>query len=157
MAPDLRFYKKGQMHALLEHQSEVVSKAVRSLDPDVVLNTPVQDLVELLYEKYRVEPVVLDLAARRSSGAKDVSIPIDSRSGRAIEVDGTRIEVLIPFAGDDILLDIRASTYNMNPPRFDVRGKDIVVAHEGRAPLDSQQAKAAIDKLVTSIELHLNW
>lgn len=145
------------MHTLLAHQSEVVSKAVRSVDPDVVLNTPVQDLVEMLYEKYRVEPVVLDLAARHSSGAKDISIPIDSWSGRAIEAEGTRVEVVIPFSGDDILLNIRATTFNMNPPRFDVRGKNIVAAYEGRAPLNAKQAKAAIEHLIASVEQHLGW
>lgn len=157
MAPDLRFYNRGQMHRLLEHQSEVVSKAVRSLDPDAVLNTPVQDLVEMLYEKYRVEPVVLNLSSRQSSGAKDISIPFDSWGGRTIEVDGTRVEVLIPFTGDEILLDIRASTYNMNPPRFDVRGNNIVAAYEGRAPLDPQNAKATIEQLIASIEQQLGW
>lgn len=157
MAQDLRFYKRGDLHALLQHQGEVVSSAVRSLDPDFVLNTPVQDVVELMYEKYRVEPVVLDLAARRSSGAKDISIPVDGWSGRVIEVDGTRVEVHIPFTGDEVLLDIRPSTYNLNPPRFEVRGNSIVAAHEGRAPLAPQQVKAAIDQLIASIEQHLAW
>lgn len=157
MTPDLRFYSRGQLHALLEHQTEVTSRAVRSLDPDVVLSTPLQDLVEQLYEKYRVEPIVLDLAARRSSGAKDVSIPFDSWTGRTIDVDGTQVEVLIPFTGDEILLDVRPSTFNLNPPRFEVRGKNIVAAYKGRAPLDPQQAKAAIDQLIASIEQQLQW
>lgn len=157
MQPDLRFYKRGDMHALLQQQSEAAASAVRSLDPEVVLNTPVQDLAELLYEKYRVEPVALDLAARRSSGAKDISIPIDSWNGRSIEVSGTRVEVLIPFTGDAILLDIRPSTYSMNPPRFHVRGNNIVAAYEGRAPLDPLQAKAAMDQIIASIEQHLGW
>lgn len=156
MAPDLRFYRKGDMHALLQHQNEVVSKAVRALDPDVVLSTPVQDLVEQLYEKHRVEPVMLELDARRSSGAKDISIPIEG-SGRTIEMDGTRVEMLIPYTGDDILLDIRPSTSSTNPPRFDVRGKNIVAAYEGRAPLDPEQVKAVINALIASIEQHLGW
>ena len=157
MAPDLRFHNLGNMHALLEHQSEVVAKAIRSLDPDVVLETPVHDLVERLYKKYRVDPIVLDLAARRSTGAKDISIRIDSWSGRTVELDGTRVEVLIPFTGDAILLDIRPSTFNTNPPRFEVRGNNIVAAYEGRAPLEPHQAKAAIDQLVASIEQYLAW
>ncbi len=91
------------MRPLLEHQSEVVSKAVRTIDPDVVLNTPGADLVNLIYEKYRVEPIVLDLAARRSSGAKDVSIPIDSWSGRggsrAVFAAGPRLVSLLALNG----------------------------------------------------------
>ncbi len=157
MTPELRFYSAGHLPALLERQTEVASRAVRSLDPEVVLSTPLQDLVDLLYEKYRVEPIVLDLASRRSSGAKDVSIPFDSWSGRTIDVDRTRVEVLIPITGDEILLDVSASTSNLNPPRFEVRGNNIVAAYEGRAPLNPQQAKAAIDQLIASIEQQLQW
>src|SRR5437764_13641038 len=118
VASDLRFVK-GEMRVVLERQSEAVTMGVRSLDPDLVLNTPVEDLVDRLYEKYRVEPVVLDLDHRRSSGATDVSLPFESWSGRTAEVEGTRVEVLLPFSGDGVLLDVRASTFDMNPPRFD--------------------------------------
>jgi hypothetical protein len=156
MAPNLRF-ATGDMHGALERQGEVVAKAVRSLDPDLVLTVPAHDLVERLYEKYRIDPIVLDLENRRSSGAKDVAIPFESWGGRTLDVDGTRVDVVIPFAGDAVLLDIRASTFTMNPPRFDVRGNTIVITYEGRAPLDPQQVKGAIDQVVGSIEQHLAW
>lgn len=67
------------------------------------------------------------------------------------------MEVLIPFEGDAILFDIRPSTFNHNTPRFEVRGKAVVAAFEGHAPLDKAQAKAAIDDLVQTIEKHLAW
>ena len=145
------------MRVVLERQSEAVTMGVRSLDPDLVLNTPVEDLVDRLYEKYRVEPVVLDLDHRRSSGATDVSLPFESWSGRTAEVEGTRVEVLLPFSGDGVLLDVRASTFDMNPPRFDVRGNTVAIVHEGRAPLHPEQVKASIDHVVSAIEQQLGW
>ena len=157
MAMDLRFYKKGDMHGVLESQSRTVSEAVRTLDPDLVLGTPVQDLADRLFEKYRIEPIELDLEHRQSGGAKDVTIPVDGWSGRTVMVDGTRVEMLIPFEGDEVLLDVRPSTHNLNPPSFDVRGRQIVIAYEGRSPVDPQQAKAGIDQALAAIQQHLIW
>jgi hypothetical protein len=59
--------------------------------------------------------------------------------------------------GDTLLFDVRASTFNYNPPRFDLRKGAVVAAFEGRAPLDKEQAKAAIEGLLRDIELHLTW
>lgn len=154
--PDLRF-AKGDLHNVLVQQGKSVADAVRKIDADLVLATPVQDLADRLYEKYRVEPIRLMLDRRTSSGAKDLALRVDSWTGEPITVDGTRVEVLIPFEGDAILFDVRPSTFNHNPPRFEVRGKVVVAAFEGRAPLDKAQAKAAIDDLVQTIEKHLAW
>ena len=85
---DLRF-SKDDMHASLMDQNETVSKAVRTIDPDTVLLTPVADLVGEFYERFRVNPVELKLEERTSSGAKDLTIRTDDWSGRQVNVDGT--------------------------------------------------------------------
>ena len=106
--PDLRF-AKADMHNVLVQQGKSVADAVRKIDADLVLATPVQDLADRLYEKYRVEPIRLMLDRRTSSGAKDLALRVDSWTGEPITVDGTRVEVLIPFEGDAILFDPRPS------------------------------------------------
>ena len=145
------------MHAALMGENETVSEAVRAIDPDTVLLTPVADLVGEFYERFRVNPVELKLEERTSSGAKDLTIRIDGWSGRQVNVDGTRVEILIPFSGDAVLLDVRPSTFTLNPPRFEVRHNSIVAAYEGRSPLDNERAKAAIEKLIKTIQQHLDW
>ena len=77
------------MHASLMDQNETVSEAVRTIDPDTVLLTPVADLVGEFYERFRVNPVELKLEERTSSGAKDLTIRTDDWSGRQVNVDGT--------------------------------------------------------------------
>ncbi len=155
-APDLRF-NKGDLHSLLARQSEVVAEAVRTLDPDTSLVTPVDDLTDQLYERHRVEAIELRLDRRTSKGARDLNLSVESWTGRTVNVDGTRVEILIPFEGDAVLLDIRASTFNYNPPRFDVRGSSIVAAYEARAPIDKEQAKASIEELIKQIQQHVDW
>jgi hypothetical protein len=150
-------FSKGDMRSLLVHQAEAVVNAVREIGPDEVLTTPVEDLADRIYEKLRIEPIVLHHDRRISSGAKDRALTIDSWTGGQVTVDGTRVEVLVPYEGDTVLFDVRASTFNYNPPRFDLRNGAVVAAFEGRAPLDKEQAKAAIEGLLHDIELHLTW
>lgn len=145
------------MHSLLAHQTEAVVNAVHEIGPDEVLTTPVDDLADRIYEKLRVEPIVLHHDRRVSSGAKDRALTIDSWTGGQVTINGTRVEVLVPYEGDTVLFDVRASTFNYNPPRFDWRNAAVVAAFEGRAPLDKEQAKAAIEGLLHDIELHLAW
>ena len=156
MAQSDRRFSKDDMHAALMDQNETVSEAVRTIDPDTVLLTPVADLVGEFYERFRVNPVELKLEEQTSSGAKDLTIRIDDWSGGQVNVDGTRVEILIPFSGDTSLLDVRPSTSTSNPPRFEVRHNSIVAAYEGRAPLDNERAKAAIEKLIKTIQQHLD-
>ncbi len=154
--PDLKF-TKGDMHSLLAQQSEAVANEVREIPPDLVLATPIEDLADALYEKLRVEAIVLHHDRRTSSGAKDLTLALDSWAGGQVKVDGTRVEVLVPFEGDAILFEVRPSTFTHNPPRFALRNGAVVAAFEGRAPLDKEQAKAAIDDLLRQIEQHLTW
>ena len=145
------------MHATLAGQRSRVSEAVRALNPDRVLTTPIEDLAEELYEQFRIEPIVLDLQNRTSTGAKDVTLTLDSWTGDRVKVDGTRVEVLVPFRGDPVLFDVQASTFTYNPPRFTTRDGAVVVAHEDRSPLDKEQAKAAIEGTISTIQQHLEW
>lgn len=153
---DLRF-AKGYMHAALTRQSEEAAAAVRTLDADTVLSTPLEDLVDQLTQRFIVNPITLHLDRRTSPGAKDAPVRVEGWSGRSVEVDGTRIEVHIPFDGDPVLLDIRASASTLNPPRFGVGKQHVVISHEGRAPLEPEQVRGAIDRTIEDIEKHLQW
>lgn len=154
--PDLRF-TRGDMHSTLAKQRSAVGDAVRGLMPDRVLNTPIEDLADELFERFRIRPIVLDLPNRTSSGANDVTLSLDSWTGDRVKVDGTRVEVLIPFQGDAVLFDAQASTYTYNPPRFATQNGAVVVSHEDRAPLDTHRAKSAIEDMITTIQKHLDW
>jgi len=145
------------MHSLLSHQNESVARAIQALAPETVLSTPVADLVESLFERLKIEPVVLDIDGRVSSGAEDVEVSVSGWSDEHVRVPGTRVEVLIPFEGDIVLFDVRPSTSDLNPPRFELRGKTFVVRHEGPSPIDQNQAKSAIEHLITRVAQHLEW
>lgn len=154
--PELRFYK-GDMHSLLTRQTAVVAEAVRTLPADQVLAVPIADLADQLYERHRVEPIDLQVESRTSRGAQDLTLSVDDWTGRRVNIDGSRVEIQIPFEGDAVLFDVKASRSTLNPPRFEVRRDSIIVAYEGRAPIDKAQAKASIDGDIARIQEHLGW
>lgn len=61
----------------------------------------------------------------------------------------------VPFSGDSEIFRMQPSTYNMNPPRAEVRGTKllIVVSDEENA----EKLKASVDATLDDIEQHLRW
>jgi hypothetical protein len=154
--PTLRF-NKGSMHETLRAQLAKALDAVQSIPPDKVLSTPVPDLVDELFDVYVVNPIELHQDQRSSDGASDIGMSFDGYSGRTVNVPGTRVAIRIPFDGDKVLFDIQPSTHTFNPPRFDLHNGHVVVAHEGRSPLDPDQVKRGIADQISTIEKYLDW
>jgi len=149
-SPELLF-NTGHLEAGLdEHQSKVSAK-VRKIDADRILSTPVEDLVDEIFNEFVVNPIELDMAAKSSPGVKDAPMKVQGYE-RMIEVDGSRVELHIPFNGDSELFKMRPSQFTLNPPRLEVRGKVLVAAFEGRAPLDPAAARASLDRQVSDTE-----
>lgn len=145
------------MTPLLEKQASLAAEAVRTIDADIVLETPLEDLAEQLLEKYLIEPIRLDHERVTSSGAKDVTLNARSMWGGDLAVDGTRVELFIPFDGEAVLFDVQPSSYTFNRPQFEVRGSTVVVRYEARSPLDPAEARRALDEVVAEIDQYLGW
>lgn len=153
--PDLLF-NTGHLDAGLDEHRAKVSATVRKIDPDRILSVPVEDLVDEVFNEYVVNPIVLDTARRSSPGVQDAPVKVEGYD-RTIEVDGSRVELHIPFDGDSELFKMRPNQFTMNPPRLEVRGKVLVAAYEGRAPLDPSAARASLDRQVADVEQWIGW
>ena len=151
---DLLFYP-GDLSATLRAHREKALAAARKIPANRSLKVPIEDLVEELYDEYRVTPVELDLDAARSSGAKDKEVTVGGWDGQRVDVPGTRVEWRIPFAGDSNLFKLRPSQFTLNPPRGNVRGQTIVLSHEGRAPLDAGKVKSELDRTLKDVQKYL--
>jgi len=148
---DLR-YSKGVLSAVISGHNQTISDKVRGLDPERVLSTPVQDIVEDLYADFVINPIELHVDRMVTSGAVDAPVKVPG-SRRTVEVDGTRIEFRIPFLGDKDLFDLRPSTFTLNPPQFGYTSDHVIVVYEGRSPIDRNAAKSSLDSVVGQIEM----
>ncbi|MGI8757543.1 MAG: hypothetical protein ACR2MB_17130 [Acidimicrobiales bacterium] len=148
--PDLLF-SADALDAALDIHREKAAEFIRRIDPDRILSTPVEDLVDEVLEEFLVDPIELQVDRRSSPGVKDAPVTVEGY-GRMIEVPGPRVELHVPFDGDAELFKLRPNPYTMNPPRVEVRPGVLVAAYEGRAPLDHAAARATLERQVSDVQ-----
>jgi hypothetical protein len=120
-----------------------------------VLSIPAEDLIEEVFEAYRADPIVLDVDAMTSPGATDTTVLVPGFD-RQVPVDGTAVEWHVPFNGDELLFQVRPSSFSLNPPRAEVRGQILVLRHEGRSPLDPAVVKSSLNSTLSEINKGLD-
>ncbi|MEY9109331.1 hypothetical protein ABH999_005527 [Bradyrhizobium yuanmingense] len=119
--PDLLFCKVS-MHDVMHHQEQAAMAAPASINDNVILNTPTDDLVEQLLERFRLDVPVLE---RENAEADHSEGPVEvydafSRDygGRNVHrtVQGSIIELKVPFSGDKEFFRIQPTTFDSAPP-----------------------------------------
>lgn len=153
--PDLLF-NAGDLERSLDAHRAKATAAVREISSDRILSTPIEDLVDEIFNEYVVNPIELDLAQQSTPGVKDAPIQVEGYD-RMIEVDGSRVELHIPFNGDSDLFKLKPNHYTLNPPRIEVRGRVLVAAYEDRAPLNPETASASLNRQIADVEQWIGW
>lgn len=160
MSRDDFLFASGDWHSLAQSQTIQLRKEIEEIDPDRLLNTSVDDLARYFEERFRVEvpalkvdELLVDQRETRVDVRHDPTRFVFDRS-RPAYVEGTEIEVEIPFEGDGGVFRIRPSTYDMNPPAANVDGNRLVFRIAG-ASLEGPAVRSRIDETVASIEAYL--
>jgi hypothetical protein len=158
--PELLFHKYD-INRIGEAQLANAGKEVASFEADRLLNTPTDDLVVYLEQKYRVEPPVLQ---------KDQAY-VDQREGKVRVVDyfshgfdsdprrevmGTHVELTVPFTGDQEMFFARPNTYDTGPPRAIVERDKIILKVTGHN-LKAEQVQSALNSAVADLDRYLAW
>ena len=129
---------------------------IQALDNEYVLKASLMELEDYYNSKVIIEPLILHV--ERYYIEKQVGTQIDvSRDvrrvipGKRAFVQGTRLDIAIPYEGDPRLWDIQPSTFSIGGyPDIEVR--DDVVVFSVQFPDDS----ADDTKLKTVIDAHVN-
>lgn len=153
--PDLLF-NANHLDEVLGAQRAGTAEAISKIDPDRVLSTPVGDLVDEIYDRFVVNAIVLHEDQRTTPGVRDIKIEVPGYE-KMIQVDGSRVEVHVPFDGDPALFKLRPSQFTLNPPRVEVRGEVLVAAYESRSPLDGGAARSSIAQQIDEVQKWLEW
>ena len=159
--PELLFNKVG-MHDLMYRQEQSATAAPAGINDDVLLNTPTEDLVEELAEKYRLNVPVLDRSnaeAEHSEGPVEVydyfSRDYGGSDGRRT-VQASIVELTVPYTGDRGLFDVQPTTFDSGPPRAQIDGNHVAVRHSDRE-LKPEEANKALNGVLDDIERYLTW
>jgi hypothetical protein len=156
---DILFYSKGDNLGVVRVQAEAVQQEINSMSENQILNGSIEDLVNYIDERYKINVPILDVenaTVTQSEAQVQVSgVMYGLGPGQVHSVPGTQVTLEIPYEGDEILFDVRASTYTMSPPRGIVTKTHLVLQHSGTS-LTSEQVQNGFDKTIAEIEGNLS-
>lgn len=161
-SPDNDLFHKYYWHATQEFwKHELVSK-IEALNGDELLNTSTTDLVRYYVNRYtfdvpviHADDLVVDQEETKIDVSQDRNRIIHNRL-RPCYINGTTINVEVPFSGNKVGFDIQPSTRNFNNPRARIRNGVIEFSVTG-TDISAERVKDEIERVLDSINTHLGW
>ncbi|WP_201782254.1 hypothetical protein [Ardenticatena maritima] len=133
---------------------------IKNYNANKLLNTPIDDLAEYFKKKYWIDVPILHedkIVADQREVQVDVSRDpmrfIRDRS-KPFYIQGTEIEIIIPFEGDAEAFNIQPSTFTLSPPNAEIKGNTIIVRIQG-VDLTTENVKSQIDRTISDIKSYL--
>ena len=155
-------FHDGLLSESLRAHERKLEAAAQAIPPDHALATSAEDLAAALVAEYRVEPIVLDEAAKtvvpkdeRIDVSHDWSRGIDARYG-PVYVPGTKLTLHVPFSGEADLFKLQPSTVSMNLPRGKVAGHELLLSTSAPAPVPPDLGEALLRGLA-HVKTHIDW
>lgn len=145
-------FRDGDTFATFRNMIDSIVSEINSLDNSYVLKASQSELEEHFLDKVLIEPLVLHTENRyikNQSGTK-IDVSLDFRRGlfpdERAKVQGTKIDIAIPFEGNSDLWKLRASTYSLGGyPEIEVRNNEIVFSIS--FPDDSAQSNQLLAEI----------
>jgi hypothetical protein len=151
---EILFYK-ADINAVTDTQLRNATSEIQQIDPDRLLNTPVDDLIAYITTKYRIEVPVLHRERAALDEPQETFIQINDY-GREIGVPATLVTLTVPFEGEKDMFFVRPSTYDTAPPRAAVDGNTVVLRLTVRNS-EQGQVKQTLNSALDDIERYLGW
>jgi len=152
-------FRDGDTFATFRNIIEKVTKEIQSLENDYVLKASQTELENHYIEKVLIRPLVLhaDQYYIENQSGTEIDVSHDFRRavfpGRRAVVQGTRLDIAIPYEGDAILWRIQASTFSVSGyPEIEVRDNEIVMTVSfPDDSVDPTKMKSDIDRQIGSL------
>lgn len=153
-------FSKVDWFSVKEHQKNEMLEEIKNYNANKLLNTPIDDLAEYFKKKYWIDVPILHedkIVADQREVQVDVSRDpmrfIRDRS-KPFHIQGTEIEIIIPFEGDAEAFNIQLSTFTLSPPNAEIKGNTIIVRIQG-VDLTTENVKSQIDRTISDIKSYL--
>jgi hypothetical protein len=147
---------------VLQQQQQKLKTDVDRLTSSAIEHTPEEQLVHDLTTKYKLEiPVLEDEKAYVSHREVEVDVSQDpmrmiwDRSS-PFYIKGTEITVSVPFKGNPELFQVRPTTFNLNPPRGEIRSHEIQLI-QVRTDNNAAAVKTEYQRKIQDINEYLSW
>jgi len=116
-------FSSGELDLRLKNRQHWAWVAIRNWNPDEFLATPAADIVAHLVAKHSLQcPVLLRDRAEQLPVTEELQQGEDA-FGEIYDQRMTKIVIVVPFEGEALVFDLRASTSSALPPSAVVCGR----------------------------------
>jgi hypothetical protein len=143
----IQYFARTNMFSVLQMQREAADKAVNAVNPDALLNTPTDDLVQKIVDTYKLDIPVLLRDEAHMDEPREITISKQDY-GHTIQQTGTILVLHVPFTGDAGMFWVQPTSYDSAPPSGNLNGQELTLKMRG-TNLDSQ----AVEKHFNSVIL----
>jgi hypothetical protein len=155
----IRPFREGDTFTTFENLVKSVTREIESLENDYILKASVAELEKYYVDRVTIQPLVLqaDQYYIESQSGTKVDVSRDFQRavfpGERAIVQGTCLEIAIPFEGDQNLWRIQASSFSLSGyPEIDVHDDRIVFAIAfPDDSADQTRLKSEIDSQIQSL------
>jgi hypothetical protein len=151
---ELLFFK-ADINAVVDAQSRNMGAEVQGIDPDRLLNTPVDDLLAYFVEKYRIEVPTLHRDRALLDEPQETYQEVNDY-GRQIRIPLTLVRLTVPFDGEKDMFYVRPSTFDTGPPRASVTSDGLLLQLVLRNS-EQDHVKNTLNQALDDIERYLGW
>ena len=145
---------------VLQRQQDVMKREISDLSSSQIGDLSEEELVRSIAANYKLEtPVLEEEKAHISYREIDVDVSRDPMRmiwdrSRPFYIKGTEITFTVPFKGDPNLFQVRPSSFDLNPPRGEVRGREIHFV-QTRTDNNAAAAKVEYERTLQSVKQYL--
>lgn len=153
---DLLFYsgRGPALSDILRHnlEKDVPAKVDRIPASDFKLRSD-EELTATIVENAKAEPLTLRLDEAEGD-VTEKSLAVQDVFGKTVAIAGLRVTKVVPFDGEAQFFKLQPNTWDMNPPRGEVRGRKLIVGMEVREA-ESESAIQHIEQTIARIQEHI--
>lgn len=153
---DVLLFHTGHLASALHKTAQDMAKHLHGWDPDDLLNTPVEDVVERLVDMGSVRcPALLTEQAWMpdATEVKQEFTQFGERYTRTV----TRLVLVIPYEGERVVFTMRANQGTFTRPQvLELGDNELRLAVDGLSK-DSARVRAQFDEQIHAIQQHLTW
>jgi hypothetical protein len=132
--PEVLFHEHAILDTMEAHRNRA-AHLVQQMNGNVLLNTPAEDIVADITQQLRFNIPVLH-RDQAHADQREAMVEVRDYFSRGYDgvqaVQGTMVELCVPFTGDKDFFFIRPTTSNINPPHAIVQDDQIIITVSGQ-------------------------
>lgn len=144
-----------------QRQMQALVQYIEDIDPDQLLNTSTETLVDVVTERFSVD--VPQLTDERVASQRETKIDISrdptrliANRSRPILINGTEVELAITFQGEADVFFVRPSQHSLTFPYAEVRKNQLLITVAGEQ-LSEDLVKNRLTETINQIEGFLGY